>query len=242
MPAELQASRQDATLILTISNPGAENILHPDIYAAAIETLSTAERDGSVRVVILTGSRSTFCSGTSRPKDSADGSEALNALASLQGWIEAILDCPKPVISAVEGLASGAGFALALASDFIVAGHSASFSMPSVKAGLPPDTGLWFLAQALPRQAAAELLIAGKQMTAARMHQLGIVNCLAEDGNALNTAMGWADEIAALPFSAIERIKGMLRHAPFQQLGPQMEIEKQNFMECLHWRQSKETA
>ena len=65
MSAELQASRRDATLILTLSNPSAKNALHPDIYAAAIETLSTAERDGTIRAVVLTGADRIFSSGAS---------------------------------------------------------------------------------------------------------------------------------------------------------------------------------
>lgn len=242
MPAELQASRQDACLILTIRSPGAENTLHPDIYAAAIETLATAERDESIRSVILTGSRSMFCGGTSASSHAAESADVLNALSALQGWIEAILDCPKPVIAAVEGMAAGAGFALALASDFIVAGRSAAFSLPAVKSGLTPDAGLWFLAQALPRQAAGEILIAGKPATAARMHQLGVVNCLCEDGEAMNTAMAWAEELATFPPDAVERIKAMLRQAPAQPLGRHMDMEKQNFMECLSWRRSQKTT
>ncbi len=240
MPAELKAFRQDASLVLTITNPGADNILHPDIYAAAIETLSTAERDDTVRAVILTGSGSTFCSGARRTADASGKTAVLDDLASLQGWIEAILDCPKPVISAIEGLASGAGFALALASDCIVAGKSAQFSMPSVKAGLTPDAGLWLLAHALPRQTAAEILIGGQTISASKMHHLGVVNRLTEDGEALNTALAWADELAALPSDAIERIKVMLHEAPMHPMSRYMDIEKQNFMECLHWRHTHE--
>jgi enoyl-CoA hydratase/carnithine racemase len=238
MPAELQASRQDACLILTISNSGAGNMLHPDIYAAAIETLSTAERDDSVRTVILTGAGNTFCSGSARLTESGGRSDSLDALTALQGWIESILDCPKPVISAVEGMAAGAGFALALASDFIVAGNSAQFSMPSIKSSLTPDTGSWFLAHALPRQMAAELLFGGKPVPAPRLHQMGVINRLANDGEALNTALAWAEEISTLSPDIIERIKGMLREARMQPLNHYMEIEQQNFMECLHWRQS----
>ncbi len=231
MPAELQASRQDASLILTITNAGAENILHPDVYAAAIETLSTAERDDSIRAVILTGSGTTFCSGISRPTDNMGRSE--DVIRSLQGWIEAMMDCPKPVISAVEGMAAGAGFALALASDLVVAGHSARFSMPSVKSALTPEAGLWFLAHALPRQSAAEILIGARPFSASRMHQLGIVNLLVEDGNSLNAALAWTEEIAALPSTAIERIKAMLREAPLHPLNRYMDVETRNFMECL---------
>jgi enoyl-CoA hydratase/carnithine racemase len=241
MPAELQASRQDASLILTITNPGVENILHPDVYAAAIETLSTAERDDSVRTVILTGSGNTFCSGTAKPSDKAGKSAVLSGLDSFQAWIEAILDCPKPVISAVEGLAAGAGFALALASDFIVAGNSAKFSMPSIKSALTPESGTWFLAHALPRQMVAEILLYGKPIPAARMYQLGIVNRLSEDGGALGGSLAWAEEIAALPSAVMERLKSTLREASMLPLNRYSEIEKKNFMECLHWHHSQET-
>ena len=63
MSAEIQASRHEATLILTISNPGAKNALHPDMFAAAVEVLSTAERDDTIRAVILTGADNFFCAG-----------------------------------------------------------------------------------------------------------------------------------------------------------------------------------
>src|SRR3569832_2124696 len=130
MTAELQASRRDATLILTLSNPGAKNALHPDMYAAAVETLSTAERDDSIRAVILPGADNFFCSG-----------------GNLHGWIEAIGDCPNPVIAAVVGGAAGAGFSLALACDLIVAASSAKFSMSFVWVGLfLVCGGFWFLA------------------------------------------------------------------------------------------------
>ena len=60
MSAELLASRREATLILTLSNPGAKNALHPDMYAAGIEALSTAERDHAIRAVVITGADNFF--------------------------------------------------------------------------------------------------------------------------------------------------------------------------------------
>ena len=125
MPAELLASRRDATLILTLSNPGAKNALHPDMYAAGIEALSTAERDPDIRAVVLTGAGDVFCAGgnlnrllENRAKPPSVQAESIDQLHS---WIEAIRDCNKPVIAAVEGPAAGAGFSLALACDLIVA-------------------------------------------------------------------------------------------------------------------------
>ena len=161
MPAELLASRRDATLILTLSNPGAKNALHPDMYAAGIEALSTAERDPEIRAVVLTGAGDVFCAGgnlnrllENRAKSPSVQAESID---QLHGWIEALRDCTKPVIAAVEGPAAGAGFSLALACDLIVAARSAKFVMAYVKVGLTPDGGAsWFLSQALPRQLALD--------------------------------------------------------------------------------------
>jgi enoyl-CoA hydratase/carnithine racemase len=245
MSAELQASRQDATLILTISNPGARNALHPDMYAAAIETLSTAERDDSIRAVVLTGADDFFCAGgnlnrllENRSKDKSVQAESID---NLHGWIEAIRDCPKPVIAAVENTAAGAGFSLALACDMIVAGASAKFVMAYVKVGLTPDGGAsWFLSQALPRQLATEILIEGKPISAERLHQVGVVNRVVPDGSVLDAALGWADLLAQLSPNSVERIKSLTNEAQRNSLGQHFEAEKRNFVESLHHRDGLE--
>ncbi|HEY4540978.1 MAG TPA: enoyl-CoA hydratase-related protein, partial [Noviherbaspirillum sp.] len=130
MSAELKASRHDTTLILTLSNPDARNALHPDMYAAAIETLTTAERDDSLRAVVLTGAGGYFSAGANLRQllETRNQSAVAQAAAvdQLHGWIEALRNCPKPVIAAVEGGAAGAGCALALACDFIICAESAS--------------------------------------------------------------------------------------------------------------------
>ncbi len=245
MSAELQASRRDATLILTLSNPGAKNMLHPDMYAAAIETLSTAERDDSIRAVILTGADNFFCAGgnlsrllESRNKDKAETAEIID---NLRGWVEAIRDCPKPVIAAVEGAAAGAGFSLALACDMIVAGASAKFVMAYSQVGLTPDGGgSWFLAQSLPRQLATEILIEGKPVLSPRLYELGVVNKVVPDGTALDAALSWSDELAMLSPNAVERIKSLVCDAPGNALSQHFEAEKQHFVECLHHRDAQE--
>jgi enoyl-CoA hydratase/carnithine racemase len=245
MSAELRASRQDATLILTISNPGARNALHPDMYAAAIETLTTAERDDSVRAVVLTGADGFFCSGGNlkrlQENRSKDRSVQADSIDNLHGWIQAIRDCPKPVIAAVDGMGAGAGFSLALACDLIVAGASAKFTMAYVKVGLTPDGGgSWFLSQALPRQLAFEIIAEGKPVGADRLHQLGVVNRLVADGAALDAALAWADELAQLSPNSVERIKSLTLEAAGNSLAQHFESEKRHFVESLHHRDAHE--
>jgi enoyl-CoA hydratase/carnithine racemase len=245
MSAELKASRRDATLILTLSNPGARNALHPDMYAAAIETLSTAERDTSVRAVVLTGADNFFCAGgnlnrllENRAKDKSVQAQSVDTLA---GWIQALRDCPKPVIAAVDGAAAGAGFSLALACDFIVAGESAKFVMSYARVGLTPDGGgSWFLTRALPRQLATEMMLEGRPVLATRLHQLGLVNRLVPDNSALDAALSWADELAELSPRASERIKHLVREAQTNSLDAQLEAEKHSFVESLHHADGRE--
>ena len=245
MSAELKASRRDGTLILTLSNPGARNALHPDMYAAAIETLSTAERDDSVRAVILTGADNFFCAGGNLNRllqnRALPKSEQADSIDNLHSWIQALRDCPKPVIAAVDGAAAGAGFSLALACDLIVAGATAKFVMAYVKVGLTPDGGgSWFLSQALPRQLATEIIMEGKPVLAPRLHELGIVNRVVADGSALDAALAWADELAALSPNAVERIKSLVGDAPQNTLQQHFEAEKHNFVESLHHRDAQE--
>ena len=245
MSAELLATRRDASLILTISNPGAKNALHPDMYAAGIEALTTAERDNEIRAVVLTGADHFFCAGGNLNRllenRAKDRSVQADSIDQLHGWIEAIRDCPKPVIAAVDGAAAGAGFALALACDLIVAGAASKFVMAYVKVGLTPDGGAsWFLSQALPRQLASEIIMEGKPVTGTRLHQAGLVNRVVADGQALDHALAWSDELAALSPHAVENIKSLLRDAPANSLRSHFEAEKQSFVDSLHHRDGLE--
>lgn len=245
MSAEIQASRHEATLILTISNPGAKNALHPDMFAAAVEVLSTAERDDTIRAVILTGADNFFCAGGNLNKllehRAIDKNEQGAAVDSLRSWIEAIRDCPKPVIAAIEGAAAGAGFSLALACDLIIAGSNSKFAMSYSKVGLTPDGGAsWFLTQALPRQLATEILLEGKAVEATRLHELGLINRLVPDGTTLTVAQQWADDLAALSGHAVERIKSLVREGSSNTLAQHFESEKFHFVESLNHRDALE--
>lgn len=245
MPAELLASRHEHSLVLTLSNPGAKNALHPDMYAAGVEALDTAERDDDIRSIVLTGAGDAFCAGghlqrllENRAKDRSVQADEID---HLHDWIAAIRDCSKPVIAAVEGTAAGAGFSLALACDLIVAAQSARFSMPLVKAGLTPDGGgSWFLSQALPRQLATEILLEGEPVTAERLQAAGIVNRVAADGAALDGALACGERLAELSPHACLRIKSLLHDAPANSLQQQFEAEKQGFIDSLYHRDGLE--
>lgn len=245
MTAELLATRQDATLVLTLSNPGARNALHPDIYAAGIEAVDSAERDPEIRAVVLTGADGFFCAGGNlnrlledRAKDPSVQADSIDLLGA---WISAIRASRKPVIAAVEGAAAGAGFSLALACDLLVAADNAKFVMSYARVGLTPDGGgSWFLSRALPRALATEIILEGKPVPAPRLAALGVVNRLSAAGAALETALAWAEELARLSPNAVARIKTLVDDASRQPLAEHLVAERDHFVASLHHRDSLE--
>jgi len=245
MTAELHTSRFDTTLIVTISDPQTRNALHPDMVAAAIEILSTAERDDDTRVIILTGADNFFSSGTNlhhlteiRAQEKAT---QIDASDSLQSWIETVRNCTKPVIAAVEGVAAGSAFSLALACDLIVAGASARFMMANAKIGLMPDSGSsWLLTHALPRQLATEMLLTGEPVDAARLHGLGLVNQIVADGSALDAALALADQLAILAPGVTMGVKSQMVEAEESSITQHFEREKHRFIESLQHRNAQE--
>lgn len=239
MAAELRVARRDATLVLTLSNPGFRNALGPEIYEPMLQAFDDVARDDSIRAVVLTGADGMFCAGgnlnrlldnRSRPPQvQADSIDALHQLT------RAIVTCRRPVIAAVEGFAAGAGMSLALACDLVTAGATAKFVMAYVKVGLSPDGGgSWFVTRGLPKQTAAELMLEGGAMTATRLHALGMVNTIAEDGHAFDAALEHATRLATLSPHAVERIKDLMGKAVGASLEDHLLSERESFVNCLH--------
>ena len=239
MPAELQSTSQGQTLILTLRNPERRNAIDPAMYAAGIEALSGAESSADIRSVVITGADGMFCAGGNLQRLLANRQEApevqAQSIEGLHNWIETIRTYPKPVIAAVEGAAAGAGFSLALACDFIVSARNAVFVMAYSNVALSPDGGgSWSLAQALPRQIATEILMCGNRMGAERLHALGLVNRIAEPGQALDAALALAEQLNARAPNVLASIKELVAEAPHNSLTQHLGHERDHFVKNLH--------
>jgi enoyl-CoA hydratase/carnithine racemase len=239
MTAELKSTSQGRTMVLTLSNPEHRNALGPEMYAAGVEALSVAESSPEVRSVVITGEGSLFSAGGNLQRLQANRQQPpqvqAQSIEALHSWIEAIRTFPKPVIAAVEGAAAGAGFSLALACDFIVAGEDAFFVMAYSNVALSPDGGAsWSLSQSLPRQLVSELLMAGERITATRLHELGVVNRIAAPGKALAEALALAETLNARAPNALASIKELMNDAAGATLSGQLASEKDQFVKNLH--------
>lgn len=238
MPARLLDERHGAVQVLRISNPGARNALHPDVYSAGIEAFTRAGRDARVRAVVLAGDGEHFCAGgnLNRLRENRSKDPALQAASIdlLHQWVLAIRDCPKPVIAAVEGAAAGAGFSLVLACDLVVAAHDARFAMSYVRIGLTPDGGSsWFLGRRVPYPLAYEWLSGGDVIAAQRLHQAGLVNEIVEPGTALDAALARAQRLARGPAFALAGIKALLSAEERAALVERQQGERDRFVAAL---------
>jgi enoyl-CoA hydratase/carnithine racemase len=239
MTAQLLSTSEGQTLVLTLSNPEFRNALGPEMYAAGVEALSVAESNPDVRSVVITGANGIFSAGGNLQRlqnnRQLPPEHQAQSIEGLHNWIEAIRTFPKPVIAAVEGPAAGAGFSLALACDMIVAARNSVFVMAYSSIALSPDGGgSWSLSRAMPRQLATELLMCGERIGAERLQELGVVNRLADPGQAMVKALTLAEQINARAPNALSSIKELLADADGSSLNAQLARERDHFVKNLH--------
>jgi enoyl-CoA hydratase/carnithine racemase len=239
MTAQLKSHSVGQTLVLTLSNPEYRNALGPEMYTAGIEALNAAESNNDVRSVVLTGEGTNFSAGGNLNRlmhnRSLPPEHQAQSIDGLHGWLETISTFPKPVLAAVEGAAAGAGFSLALACDFLVAAGNSVFVMAYSSVALSPDGGgSWQLARALPRSVVNQWLMLGDKISADTLFSYGLINEIAEPGQALASALAWAERLNQRAPNALASIKELVNAAPAQDLFSQLQLEKQHFVKNLH--------
>jgi enoyl-CoA hydratase/carnithine racemase len=238
MPSELKTDRRGAALVLTISDPATRNALSPQVYAAGVEALQTAESVRDIRAVVLTGDAGHFCAGGNAQRLEQTRRDDPRAQAGVIGqfhdFIETIRVCPKPVIAAVEGFAAGGGFSLVLACDLVVAARDAKFVMSYGRIALTPDGGgSWQLAQALPRALLLQALWLAEPLSAELLQAHGCINRVVDSGCALEEALALAERLATMAPNAIAGAKELVNSAPTHTLRQHLDSEQAHFMEAL---------
>ncbi|MGP3975726.1 enoyl-CoA hydratase-related protein [Streptomyces sp. 8N114] len=203
----------DGVLVITLDRPKANAIDAATSHAlfAAFDRLRT---DGTLCAAVVTGAGERFFSAGWDLKAAAEG-EAIEADHGPGGFagLTELFDLDKPVIAAVNGLALGGGFELALAADLIVADAHAEFALPEVKVGMIADSGgVLRLPRRLPRAVATELLLTGQRLGAAEAARWGLVNQVAERPHtALERAIDLAQTIGEGAPLAVAAVKEVLR-------------------------------
>ncbi|HUZ70341.1 MAG TPA: enoyl-CoA hydratase-related protein [Candidatus Saccharimonadales bacterium] len=204
MTAELLQSAADGVLTLTLNRPDVLNAITPPLLDELTAALQQAAAGRTVRAVIITGAGRGFCSG--QDLRAAAGDSGLDVGAILRDHyapaIRVIRSMDQPVIAAVNGVAAGAGFSLALACDLRIAADSATFVQAFVRIGLIPDlASTYFLPRLVGPARAAELTMLGETVDSSRALQLGIVNRVVPDAELGDVSHELAARLARGPRS-----------------------------------------
>jgi 2-(1,2-epoxy-1,2-dihydrophenyl)acetyl-CoA isomerase len=217
MSEHLLVERRGAVLLLTMNRPEALNAMTPSLTDEMRRIVEEAAGDGEIRALVVTGAGRAFSAGGDVKNMSAQvGRRTPNDVRrrireGTGPLIMALATIEKPVVAAVNGVAYGGGFSVALACDLIYAARSARFAQAFVKRGLVPDTGsTWFLPRLIGPWRARELMFTGEPIDAERAHALGIVNRVCDDASVLDDAMALAERLAAGPTMAIGIIKTLV--------------------------------
>ncbi|MGN6621274.1 MAG: enoyl-CoA hydratase-related protein, partial [Sphingomonas sp.] len=202
--------RRGDVLAITLNRPDRLNAAPPLMFDEIGAVL--ANLDGA-RAVLLTGAGRAFCSGAdiaggALGSDNPGEATFLALIEHYNPLMETLAALPVPVVSAVRGPAAGIGCSLALAADFCVASDTAYFLQAFVNIGLVPDGGAsWMLPRLIGRARAAEMMMLGERVPAAKALDWGMIHTVVADDALDAEAMALAERLAAGPTVAL----GMIR-------------------------------
>jgi enoyl-CoA hydratase len=242
LPAVL-VEAEGPVLVVTLNRPEKKNAVDSEVMCRLYDAWLRLDQEEALRVAILTGRGDTFCAGM----DLAEIGK-LRSGVSDNPWIERVRKEPhvifgawlktyrpaKPVILAAEGFARAGGTEILQGTDIRVAGESAQFGVTEVQRGLFPMAGSAVrLRRQIPYAIAAEMLLAGEDLPARRAYELGLVNHVVPDGQALAKAREIAQRIAENGPLAVRGILATLRATEAMPEAQAFEIEQQHGMKVM---------
>jgi len=230
---------KDGVGYITLNRPEAMNSMNFALLGELSEVVRCCRRDPAVRVLVLRGNGRAFCAGgdvkwmQENLNDPHWAAEFHRLVGSLNQGIMLIRNIEKPVIAAVHGFASGAGFSLALACDLRLAAEGTRFNQAYVNLSLTPDGGsTYFLTSLLGPAKALDLIFTGRMLDAKEAFALGLLNEVLPPEALYDRATELAVGLANGPAIAYGRAKRLVYEASKQGLAQQLELEQQSIVEA----------
>ena len=210
--AGVKRERDGAVGILTLDEAASLNAMTPELLGDLAAATGEMTADTALRALVLTGAGRGFCSGQNLKSFQSLGEDLVTGVMRLY-WptFRALRECRMPVVVAVNGVAAGGGFSLAMCGDLIVAARSASFIQAFSRIGLVPDLGsTWLLPRLIGRQRALELMLLNQPMSAEKAKEWGIVHQVFDDAGLREGALALARRLAAGPTRALVATRRLL--------------------------------
>ena len=238
MYEHIQVAEADCITTITLNRPDKLNAFVGHMRRDLAEALEHAGSDRGTRVVIITGAGRAFCAGgdiafMAELMQRRDAEEFSRILGAGRRVILAIRQMTKPVIAAINGPASGAGFNLALACDIRIAADTATFSQSFAKVGLHPDWGgTYFLPRLVTPNKACEMFFLGESIDAAEAARFGIVNQVVAPEELESATLQLAQRLRAAPPIALAAAKHAVYMSQAADLDEMLRYETEAQLRC----------
>lgn len=224
MPSPVvEIENRDFVRVIRLNRPERKNALNEELGWAIVTAVEAAARDDGVRVVAITGNGDAFCSGLDLGRGDGPppetGLTAQEAIVDDLGWVARFplamrVQCEKPVVGGLNGVAVGAGFSLAMSTDIRVASSKARFLAGYARAGTSPDGGLsWTLPQAIGPERALRVLLEQEMISAAQALELGLVGEVVDAEGFDDHLLAYCARLAAVAPIAARQTKRMVGRA-----------------------------
>lgn len=213
--ASVMVERHDAVAVLTLNRPDAGNAIDLRMARSLLDVAAACDEDDDIRCVLLSGAGRLFCVGGDVRAFAASGDalpDMLNELAAtLHAAVVRLARMNKPLITAINGAAAGAGLSLAMLGDIAIAARTAHFTTAYTSLGLSPDGGAsWLLPRLIGMRRTQELLITNERISATDAATLGLITRVVDHDELLPHARSLAQRLAAGPSRAIGRTRQLL--------------------------------
>ncbi|MFL1540248.1 2-(1,2-epoxy-1,2-dihydrophenyl)acetyl-CoA isomerase PaaG [Acinetobacter baumannii] len=226
------AEEKNGVGYLTFNRPKALNSFNVDMHREVAEVINLWTKNPDVRCVVISGEGRGFCAGQDLGDRVVDpNAEAPDLGYSIETYynplIKMIVNMPKPVICAVNGVAAGAGANIALACDLVIAAKSANFVQAFCRLGLVPDSaGTWFLPRAVGHARAMGLALLGDKLPAETAKEWGMIWDVVEDAELKTKVTELAERLAKQPTFGLSLIKKAIHQSSNNTFDEQMLLER----------------
>jgi 2-(1,2-epoxy-1,2-dihydrophenyl)acetyl-CoA isomerase len=222
--------REGAVAKLTLNRPSAANAIDLALARELMMAAIACDEDDSVRCVLLTGTGRFFCSGGDVRSFAAAGASIAALLKEMTAYfhmaIARLARMNKPMVTAINGIAAGAGFSLALLGDLVLGARTAQFTAAYTALGVSSDGGLsWLLPRLVGLRSAQELIITNKTLSAEEAKTLGLITRVVETESIGAEAARLAQELASGPTAAYGKVRQLLLRSSESSLESHLEEE-----------------
>lgn len=224
----LKVKITDSVGTIILDRPDKCNAINRQLVQELRQAFDDLHQERRVRGIVLTGAGNHFCAGL----DAGELHSTSTAEDAMQRWFEdakalqellqQMLNCPKPIVAAVDGFAIGYGFALVLASDLVIGTHRTQFSVPSTKLGIVSGLTIPLLTFRLGASLASQILIGGNVLKAADAKDMSLVHHVVDPDKLWVRASSWLEEIAEGAAESLQLTKKVLNEMVGEQLQTQL--------------------